>query len=808
MRLPKFIQRNHHKRTNSSSKQLLSGVLLLLASLIIITLAIWPQPQVQANPENNNKAYLPVVQNPLGGAAAYPIVFVSRQIPNQGSIYWNTPKGMPGVGPWSRFQVASPGKLLVREPNGTIRTLIDGANPTAASRHLVDVSSPSVSYDGTKIAFAGFPQQAYNSNATQPQRNPGAWRIYTINVDGTNLQQVTTSDFSYNNLNMTQFGQAAGAFSGYDDTDPTWLPDGRLVFSSTRWPSQAQYSGVRATNLYVVNANGTGMRRITSERNGADRPLVDPLTGKIVYSRWWRNHRFATNNMATVTGGGGYQMHLGLTTDRSNHVGGADNLWRNEWFPAAINPDGTELVLWSGNYQGHDYYGGAFTDDGVLIGNYFPMTNMTEAGGFGGLRRIVRGAGNPQGIIGITGTSGTLVNNNPPSYGIYVGNYAAEPDVAPNGTILFSWAEGISQDYGLYTINANGQNRTLLYNNPGTTELQARIIRPRPLPPIIPDTVTQIPPLLPPPAQGPYNTDGTFVFDARNVYFNAPVDWPIVNAPPVGSAATISFFLDHQRTSPGSFPALDWPILLGTKNINPNGSVIDNAAPANLPLFEIVRSANGNVPLTRDPYGVNGAAHVAGMNFGRPGTTATCVGCHAGHTLIPLPADPQWTNLATGATVRVSSTNNSQYNKGVNDRMVMRGEIWRYWISANGQTQNQWVELVFPVPVTVRTVTLYNPRQGGEANSTLQVGSTRVRLYSDVNATNQLATQTSGSLSVSGTNVNFNDVTGVRVVRVEITSMSGTFYGMQVASIAEIEVIARGEALTPADYVEPEEFEE
>ena len=51
------------------------------------------------------------------------------------------------------------------------------------------------------------------------------------------------------------------------------------------------------------------------------------------------------------------------------------------------------------------------------------------------------------------------------------------------------------------------------------------------------------------------------------MYANAPVDWDIVSAPPVGSAASIRFFIDHQRTSPGSFPYLDWPILLGEKKV-------------------------------------------------------------------------------------------------------------------------------------------------------------------------------------------------------------------------------------------------
>jgi hypothetical protein len=65
-----------------------------------------------------------------------------------------------------------------------------------------------------------------------------------------------------------------------------------------------------------------------------------------------------------------------------------------------------------------------------------------------------------------------------------------------------------------------------------------------------------------------------------------------------------------------------------------------------------------------------------------------------------------------------------------------------------------------------------------------------VRLYSDAGATQQVATQSSGRLAVTGTDVGFNDVLA-RVVRVEITGMSGTFYGSRLAALAEVEVIAK-----------------
>ncbi len=721
------------------------------------------------------------------------IVFVERQIPPNGTVYWNVPNAMPGVGTYSRFQVAAPGRLQVLESNGTIRTLIDGANPTDASKFLIDVNAPDVSWDGQTIVFAGLPQ---GNHPLGPLEDPDAWRLYTIRADGSQLTQITFSDQDH--LDFTQFGAAGPPLRPYDDTDPAWLPDDRIVFSSTRWPSRAQYSGVRATNLYVVNADGSGLHRITAERNGADRPLVDPQTGKVVYSRWWRNHRFALDSLTSIPDpNGGWVQKDGLTVNRSNHVGGPDNLWRNHWHIAAVNPDGTGLAQWSGHFRSENdnhFYGGAFSPEGELFANFFPMHNMTEASGFGGIRRYHRGSERYQPVLGVTELNQNYVHpTNPTSFGVLVGNYAAEPDVLPTGRLVVSWAEDVAQDYGLYTVNADGTGLSLLYDLPGTASLRARVLRPRPRPPILADTVTAVPSLLPPTAQGPYNTDGTFTFDAMNVYANGPVDLEIVHAPPVGSAASIRFFLDHQRTSPGSFPNLDWPILLGEKAVSPAGAVVETA-PAHVPLFEQLRSATGTVPLTLP----SGAAHVTGMNFGRVGTVASCVGCHAGHTTIPLPANHEaakWSNLAPGAAVAVSSSQDPNQNRGMVDRRVMKGEIWRYWHSHPSQPANgQWVKLTFPVPVTVREVKLYNPRFGDEANSTLQVHAATVKLFSDTAATQEVGSQTiSSNLSVSGTAVPFADVRA-RVIQVRIDSITGTFYGLAVASLAEVEVIARGEA--------------
>ncbi len=743
--------------------------------------------------EADNFVYLPIITGGSGNGE-YSIVFVSRQIPLKGSVYYLQGGLLPGIGSYSRFTPAAPGKLMILEPNGTMRTLIDGSNPQPATLNLIDVNGPEVSYDGTKIIFSGLPNGSYQS---VPHANPGAWRIYMINVDGTGLQQITFSD--RDDLDLSQFASENG-FENYDDGDPVWLPDGRIAFSSTRWPSLSQYNDERTTSIYVMNADGSNMHRITGERNGADRPMVDPLTGRIVYARWWRNFRNAANDMSTIMdplGDDGYIQHLGLVAEsKSGDYGNGPNaaLGRNSWMLASINPDGTNLVQFAGTSGiassafSNQAYGGSFADDGSIFTAFYPMHHLSEAAGFGGIRHYPRGPEGYTPIIGIADEGSELVLDNPPSHRVFKGDYAADPEVLPDGRLLISWAPDTKQDYGLYIVDADGSNLTLVYDNPNTSEIRSRVVRPRPLPPIIPDVVTNVASLLPPLANGPYDIDGTFTFNALNVYFNAPVDVDIASAMPVGSAGTIRFYIDHQRTSAGFPERLDWPILLDEAAVDPDGAVVTQA-PANVPLFEQIRTPQPDytVPLAGKtfPAEENGAAHVAGHNFGRPGDNARCVGCHAGHTMIAVPATNEaakWTNLAPGAQVSVSSTSSGAGNGLIDRRVYLGYGDNRHWVGSS--TANQWVQLVFPVPVTVRMVRPYNLPQGYN----IQVQNATIRLFSDAAATNEIASKTTGALSSAGTDVAFADVTA-RVVRIEFNSVNGS-----AAGLAEVEVIARGEA--------------
>jgi Tol biopolymer transport system component len=95
-------------------------------------------------------------------------------------------------------------------------------------RSKTSPGSPAWSPDGTQIAFFDFTVPSDTSFIDIPE-------IYVVNVDGTGLRRLTR-DTEY-------------------DSDPTWTPDGRIVFASYREGS---------SRLYIMNRDGTGLRRFPS----------------------------------------------------------------------------------------------------------------------------------------------------------------------------------------------------------------------------------------------------------------------------------------------------------------------------------------------------------------------------------------------------------------------------------------------------------------------------------------------------------------------------------------------------------------
>jgi hypothetical protein len=115
------------------------------------------------------------------------------------------------------------------------------------------VRDPAVHYDGKKILFA------YRKGGTDP------YHLHEINADGTGLRQLTD-------------GQ-------YDDFEPTYLPDGDIVFVSTRCRRWVNCWLTQVGIVYRCGPNGENIRPISSNNDHDNTPWVLP-DGRLLYMRW------------------------------------------------------------------------------------------------------------------------------------------------------------------------------------------------------------------------------------------------------------------------------------------------------------------------------------------------------------------------------------------------------------------------------------------------------------------------------------------------------------------------------------------
>lgn len=692
----------------------------------------------------------------------YPVVFVSRNMVQGGSIFYQQASLLPGMGPYSRSAVVG-GRLLVREANGTLRVLVD-STMNFGGISLVDVSDPCVFWDASKIIFSGI------------EHRDSSWRIYEINSNGTGFKKITQSN---RNISLAQFGTAAFKFIKYDDLDPCYLPDGRICFSSSRYPALSQYNAKRVTNLYIIDANGQNLHRITTERNGADEPTIDPVTGKIVYSRWWLN----IDHPSVLTANG-------LTRDSALAV---TNDIANIWSAAKIRPDGEGLAFYAGtgNWRvGQNNYRPYILNDGRMLSLFSPDQSITNTSGSTGIRLFETGNGYGTHIIGVNPQTMQLYINNPPSYGTMQPPYACDPVQLPDNRILISYATVVeNQDYGLYTINLNGTGLTPFFDITGKMELNAEVLLSKPVPPVLLDGVVDIaseyPPTLDP---STWFKDGGFRFDCVNTFTNGDVDQPMQDAPPITRFARINFFMNFQRQDS---TGRDSSIYFHTAPIFHTGQIALDNAPANVSMFEQVVDSSGKV--LRGSTGQ--VAHVIGMNYGPPGTGTKCVGCHSGHTQIPVPptiSEAAFFNVSTSASVTQSSflfvNDSTQYpGRMVIDRKARNDSLKVNWIASSNS--NEFVTLTWSVPVDVRRITLYDIRNNPANNTNIQVIDCEIFCY--YNGTEEAHILSTGMISENGTNINIPGTPKINEIKVIVKSFTGTVNGLSRPGLAEIETNAR-----------------
>jgi len=171
------------------------------------------------------------------------VVFAVRQPGQNGHYYVNFGRWCNGV---DRWEYGSGGRLCRWRPRtGQVTVLLDDSQG--------GVRDPQVSYDGSKILFS------YRPGGTH------RYHLYEMAADGSHVRQLTDGD--------------------YDDIEPTYLPDGRIVFCSTRARRIVNCNLVEVALLFVCDADGSNMRQLSSNNETENTPWPLP-DGRVLFTRW------------------------------------------------------------------------------------------------------------------------------------------------------------------------------------------------------------------------------------------------------------------------------------------------------------------------------------------------------------------------------------------------------------------------------------------------------------------------------------------------------------------------------------------
>jgi hypothetical protein len=246
-------------------------------------------------------------QDPDPATVDFPIFYIRHQVPAEQD---EVTRVRPFVEDddysatlWKRDR-ASPG---APETEITARLRVD---PLGAPEDRYDIKDLAVAPDGLHVAFA----MRGPLDDADDEDEPPTWNIWEYNIETDTLRRVISSDI------IAEEGQ---------DVAPSYLPDGRILFSSTRQrqakailldEGKSQFeAATEARNesafvLHVMNADGTGVHQI-SFNPSSDLYGQVLQNGRVLFTRWDRApgrdglHLYTSNPDGTDT-----QLHYGAVS--------------------------------------------------------------------------------------------------------------------------------------------------------------------------------------------------------------------------------------------------------------------------------------------------------------------------------------------------------------------------------------------------------------------------------------------------------------------------------------------------------------
>lgn len=277
--------------------------------------------------------------------------------------------------------------------SGQVEVLLDAQGGT--------VRDPHVDYDGQRVLFS------YRPAGTDH------FHLYEIGSDGRNLRQLTDGPF--------------------DDYEPIYLPNGDLVFVSTRCRRWVNCWMTQVGTIHRCAPDGGQIRAISANTEHDNTPWMLP-DGRLLYTRWEYVDRSQV------------EFH---------------HLW-------TMNPDGTGQTVYYGNLHPHILMIDAKPIPGTreVLANFSPGHGVNEHAGRATIVSPVQGPDEPAA-----------------AQPLHPGKLIRDPYPLTEDLFL------VARDNQIVLLNRQGQMRVLHTNPGGEPVHEPRPIRARPREPRIPDRV-------------------------------------------------------------------------------------------------------------------------------------------------------------------------------------------------------------------------------------------------------------------------------------------------------------------------------
>jgi hypothetical protein len=491
-----------------------------------------------------------------------------------------------------------------------------------------------VSPDGTKVIFSlRLPLMENLANDDPKQPN---WHIYQYDAASKTVTQLTNDDVTA--------GHDVGAH---------FLPDGRIIFASTRQlatqailidEGRPQYQAVTTDQqqaiflLHVMNSDGTGMHQISFNTNHDFAPSI-LVNGQAVFSRWDTENGGEISLYITNPDGTAEQLYYGANSHAtgSNIAGTSNNVI--QFLNARQRADGQLLAI------ARPFLGTQLGGDIVVIN----AQNFVDIDQPSSPTSTVKGPGQ------MSATSlGVTTDANLPSPGGRF--YSMYPLYDGTNRMLVSWAPCLIQGAGGTTEVCSNSNTTganvvvappqytvwiydfdagtlmpLLSAEQGTEIVEPVILQARkPVPAFIPDSSPSNA------AQQTLVNNGVGILNISSVYDFDGVDTAKPDIATQANPGQASFY-----TRPARFVRIEKAVEIPPKTVRKLDQ--NDFGPAGMGMREILGYAPvqpdgsvsiqvpAQVPFTIDVLDGNArritAQHTSWMSL-QPGETKSCNGCH------------------------------------------------------------------------------------------------------------------------------------------------------------------------------------